>query len=178
MKTTKILLILLAAAAIFSSACDELLGDLLKFNSQWYSIDFPINPSDELGYLVFTTDTIEVDIDSVLEANGLSADNIGSAKMSDAKVTILTEGCNFDPVENVELFIETSNLGSTMIAWLDEIPSGATMIELDLNLDDLQDYLLEDEFIFTAKGTLLTKVDKTVDLTADLRWIIRGSLGQ
>lgn len=178
MKTTKTLLILLAAAAVFSTSCDELLGDLLKFNTQWYSIDFPINPSHEVGDHVFKTDTIEVDIDSVLQANGLSAENIGSAKLSDAKVTILTEGCNFDPVGNVELFIETTELGSTRVAWLDEIPEGATMIELDLYMEDLQDYLLEDEFIFTAKGTLLTKVDKTVDLTADLRWIIRGSLGQ
>jgi len=178
MKTTKTLLILLAAAAIFSTTCDELLGDLLKFNTQWYSIDFAINPSDEVGDLVFKTDTIEVDIDSVLEANGLSAENIGSAKLSDAKVTVHTDGCNFDPVKNVELFIETSNLGSTRVAWLDEIPSDTTMIELDLYMDDLQDYLLEDEFILTAKGTLLTQVDKTVDLTADLRWIIRGSLGQ
>jgi len=178
MKTTKTLLIIIAAATIFSTGCDELIGDLLKFNTEWYSVDFFINPSDEVGDLVFKTDTIEVDIDSVLQANGLSAENIGSAKLSDARVTVLTEGCNFDPVKKVELFIETSNLGSTRIAWLDEIPSDTTIIELDLYMDDLQDYLLEDEFILTAKGTLLTKVDKTVDLTADLRWIIRGSLGQ
>jgi len=169
---------LFAVAAIFSTACDELLGDLLKFNTQWYSVDFSINPSDEVGELVFKTDTIEVDIDSVLEANGLSAENIGSAKLADAKVTVHTEGCNFDPVENVELFIETTNLGSTRVAWLDEIPGDTTMIELDLYMDDLQDYLLENEFILTAKGTLLKKVDKTVDFTADLRWIIRGDLGQ
>ena len=176
MKTSGIITILIAAAIILSTACDELLGDLLKFNTQWYSVDFTIDPSDEVGELVFKTDTIEVDIDSVLQARGLSEENIGSAKLSDAMVTIHTEGCNFDPVENVELFIETPDLGSTRVAWLDEIPSDTTSIQLDLYMDDLQDYLLEDEFIFTAKGNLSAKVDKTVELTADLRWIIRGSV--
>ena len=50
------------------------------------------------------------------------------------------------------------------------------MIELDLSMDDLQEYLLETKFMVIAAGTLKTKVDKTIDLTADIRWIIRGKL--
>ncbi|HEC42660.1 MAG TPA: hypothetical protein ENI20_07520 [Bacteroides sp.] len=176
MKTTKILIIIIALAGIFATACDELLGDLLKFNSEWFSVEFTIEPSDEVGDLVFSTEEFEANLDSVLDANGVDRENIASAKLSDAKISILTDGCNFDPVESVELLIETPGLGSTRIAWLDSIPDGVTMIELELNMDDLQAYLLETQFKVTAAGTLSEKVDKTVELVADIRWIIRGDL--
>ena len=76
----------------------------------------------------------------------------------------------------MELFIETSTLGSTRLAWLDTVPRGVTMIELDLNMDDLQDYLLEDTFTLTAQGTLASKVDQTIDFLAEIRFILQGGL--
>ncbi len=176
MKTSKIFLMLLMAAGIFTSGCDELLSDLLKFNSEWYSMKFPINPSDTVGDLVFTTEEFDANIDSVLSANGVSQEKLKSARVSDARFTILTEGYTFDPVTRVELFIETPTLGSTRLAWLDPVPRGVTMIELDLNMDDLQDYLLEDKFTLTAQGTLASKVDQTIDFLAEIRFILQGGL--
>ncbi len=178
MKTQRIILALIAAAALVLPACDALLADLLKFNSEWYTLEFTIEPTDEVGDLIFKTEDISADVDSVLEANGVSRDNLNSAKMSDATVSILTEDCTFDPVTRVELFLETPTLGSKRVAWIDTIPENATVIELKLTEDDLQEYLLEDNFTFTASGTLNSKVDKRVDLLAKIRFLIRGGLGQ
>ncbi|MFC2115852.1 hypothetical protein ACFLTU_05215 [Bacteroidota bacterium] len=178
MKTTKIFLIILAAAGIFATACEDLLGDLLKFDSEWYTLEFTIDPSDEVGDLVFKIEDVETNIDSVLVENGLSREYINSIKMSDAKVTILTEGYTFDPVKSVELFIETPNLASTRLAWLDTIPVGDSIIDLKLNKDDLQAYLLENKFTLTASGNLASKVEQMLDLKAEIRFLIRGDLAE
>ena len=178
MKTTKIFLILLAAAVIFAPACDELLGDLLKFDSEWYPLPFTIEPTDAIGDLVFTTGEFDANLDSILNANGVSNETLKSARVSDARVTILTAGYNFDPVTSIELFIETPNLGSTRLAWLDSVPRGVTTVDLDLNTDDMQDYLLENMFKLTASGTLVSKVDHTVDLLAEIRFVLKGGLTQ
>jgi hypothetical protein len=176
MKATRIIFILIAAAAIFSTACDDLLSDLLKFNSQWYAVEFSINPSDEVGDLVFVTDEIYANVDSVLIANGVDTANLKSVRMSDARVTVLTEGYTFDPITSMELFMETPTLGKTRIAWLDTVPRGEIMIELDLNKDDLKDYILEDRFIFTAKGHLDSGVPEKIDFLAEFRYVMQGGL--
>ena len=178
MKTTRIFLMILVSAGILATACDDLLGDLLKFDSGWYSVEFTIDPSDAVGDIVFKTEEVDANIDSVLEANGVSLENLESARLSDARFSILTEGYNFDPVSRVELFIETPSLGNTRLAWLDSVPIGVTTIELELNNNDLMDYLLEDKFTLTASGTLSSKVEHTLDLKAELRFLIKGGLAQ
>ena len=178
MKTTRNILILLSVAVLFSTACDDLLSDLLKFNSQWYPAEFSIDPSYALGDTVLTTDEISVNVDSVLEANGISKENLRSVRMSDAKITVLTEGYNFDPLTRVDFFMDSPGLGLTKVAWLDTVPQGVTTIELDLNKDDLSDYLEEDSFIFTATGHLGEKVTEKIDFLAEFRYVLQGGLGQ
>ena len=176
MKTTKIFLILLAAALVFSYACDELLGDLLKFDTETYTLNFTIEPTDTIGFLEFSSEDKEANVDSILEANGIPPDRLKSARVSDVKVTILTEGCTFDPVSNVELSIETTSLGSTRLAWLDPVPRDSTTVILEITKNDLQEYLQEDKFTITVSGTLNSIVDKTVDLVTELKFIVRGSV--
>ncbi len=178
MKTTRIVLILLVSAVLFGTACDELLSNLLKFNSQWYPNEFSIYPSDEVGDVLFITDEISANVDSALEANGITQENLRSVRMSDAKVTVLTKGYTFDPVTKIELFMDSPNLGKTKIAWLDTIPRGVTMIELKLNKDDLSDYMNEDSFIFTATGYLEEKVTEKIDFLSEFRYVMQGGLGQ
>lgn len=172
MKTTRLILILFIAAGILATACEDLLGDLLKFNTQWYTLEFSIDTTDQVGTVTFITEEFDADLDSVLEANSVSMDNISDARLSDAIVSILTPGKNFDPVGSLQIYIETPGKGSTLVAWLETVPTGVTEIVLDLTEDDLQEYLTETTFRATATGVLNSKVDEVVDLKADFRWLI------
>jgi len=178
MKVTKIILILCTAAVFFNTACDELLSDLLKFNSQWYPHEFSVDATDTIGHITFITDVIEADVDSALEANGVSRANLSALRMSDARITVLTEGYTFDPVDSVRFYMDSPGMGKTMVAWLDSVPEGATTIDLDLNLDDLTGYLDESNFIFTATGHLNSRVTEKVDFLAEFRYVLQGGLGQ
>ena len=178
MKTYKILLAFIAAAGIMLSGCDDILSDLLKFDGEWYSMEFTIEPSDTVGDLEFITEEFEVNLDSLLDANGILPENLKSAKVSDARVIILTEGKTFDPVTNVEFLMESPNLGSTRVAWLDPVPRGLDTVNLELNKDDLQEYLHEDKFKFTANGSLISTVDDKLDLVAEIRFVFRGDFTQ
>jgi hypothetical protein len=175
MKTYRTLLLSAALAGIVISSCDELLSDLLKFNTQWYTVDFSISP-DQIGDETFKSEELSVDVDSVLEANGISRDLISSIRISDARVSILTPGQKFDPLDKLEINLSTEALGSKLVAWTDTIPATDTILVMELNRDDLQDYLLEDRFTVTASGNLNSRVSQVVDLRAELRWVISGKL--
>ena len=176
MKTTKIILILFVASALFITACDDLLGDLLKFNSEWFPQEFSLDPSDQLGEIDLVSDVFSANIDSVLKANGITEENLRSTRISDARVTVLTEGYTFDPLTRIEFFMETPGLGKTKVAWLDTVPQGETLVNLKLNADNLQDYLMEDSFVFSVSGFLETKVPEVIDFLAEIRFVMKGGL--
>jgi hypothetical protein len=177
MKTNRIALLALAAFGIFMAGCDDFLSELLKFNTQWYPVEFSIYPSDEIGDIDLATDTIEADLDSLLDVYNISPENIRSIKVSDAKIYVLTNGYNFDPLTRAEIVIATDMLEEKMIAWIDTVPRDVTMVELKLTDDDLQDYLLESKFILKLRGYLESKVDQTVNMKANIRYVIRGDFG-
>ncbi len=166
----------MAAVAIYATGCDELLADLLKFNGEWYTIDFTIDPEDNLGEIELISKTYEPNLDSLFEAEGLSRENLKSVKISDAEVSVVDTGNTFDPLSSIEVFMSTPGLGSTKVAWLDTVPPGVSKVVLDLNRDDLKAYLMEDEFTFTANGTLQSKVTEVVNLEARVRFVYRGNL--
>ena len=168
----------LAISGILMAGCDDFLSELLKFNSEWYTFEFSVDPTDQIGEIDLATDTISANLDSVLNVYNLPPENIRSIKLSDAKIYVLTNGYNFDPVNRAELFIATGTLEEKKIAWLDTIPEGATMVELKLTDDDLKDYLLEDNFILRARGYLESRVDKEVHMKANLRYLIRGDFSE
>ena len=176
MKTNRIILIVFAAATIFSSGCEDLLADLLKFNGEWYPFEFSIDPTDGVGETDFTYEEFDANLDSLFEEEGLSRENLKSVKISDAEITVHTAGYTFDPVTSIELIMETPGLGSKRVAWLDTVPRGVTTVELDLSSDDLQEYLLEEMFTFTARGILETSVSDTVDFEGRVRYVYRGDL--
>lgn len=178
MKTSRLILPLFAAVVIFSTACDGLLSDLLKFNSQWYPVDFSLNPSHVVGDTTFVTDVMDANLDSALAAHGFSRENLRSVRMSDAKISVLTKDYTFDPVTRFEFFMDSPGLGMKKVAWLDTVPRGVTTIELDLNNDDLSDYMIEDSFIFTAKGYVAEQVTGNIDFLAEIRYVMQGGLGQ
>jgi hypothetical protein len=176
MKTYKIFLLMVAVAAIFVSSCDDLLADLLKFVVDGEPYEFAIYPQDTPGRLEFSAENYYLNIDSIFNANGLSDESLRSIEASDAVVTIVTEGYNFDPLGSLEIHIEAGNLDPIRLAWLDTIPDGTTSIELDLSEEDVQDYFFEDYFSVKASATLLSTVEDTVDLVAIVKFLFRGGL--
>jgi hypothetical protein len=169
MRTNRLILLALAAFGILMAGCDDFLSELLKFNTEWYTVDFYIDPSDQVGEIDLATDTVEANLDSILDVYNLPQENIRSIKLSDAKIYVLTRG---------ELVIATNNLEEKRIAWLDTIPRGVTMVELKLTDDDLKDYLLESKYIIKARGYLGTRVDQQVHMKANIRYIIRGDFSE
>ena len=176
MKKTHILISLAVMVGIVSTGCEELFGDLLKFDTNYYGYDITIEPSDTLGLLTFTEEVITGDLDPVLQENGVSRDNLKSAILKEGKAKIQTMGFTFDPVSDIELHISSEGLGSKKIAWLDPIPEGATEITLELTGDDLKDYLLADEFTIMAVGTLTSQVESEVVIRAEVKFELKGGL--
>jgi hypothetical protein len=177
MKTKRIIPILIAAAMIIMPACDDFLAELLKLDTEWVEMKFYIDPDDQVGLVEFDETVHTLGLDSLLEAHGYSRENIESIKVKQIKAYVLTNGFVFNPpLSSMEFHLETPAnpmLDPVKVAWLDPVPTDTTMVELEKYEDDLQEYIMEDLFHVSARGNLLSQVGQSVELQANIRFVIR-----
>lgn len=170
--------IYLRIAAIFgliiflTVSCDDVINDLLTFDSQYYIIDFAVDPIDRTGYHIFTEETSKSSLDSLLEAKNISREKLKEVHVKETVVNITDTDASktFDPLEKLSITIYTKTLGEKTIASIDPIPRGLRELTLVLEEDDLKDYLYEDEFILSTIGVLKERTYKIIPMQAKVKF--------
>jgi hypothetical protein len=159
----------------FSSVGCEDLFDLLTFESKEYTIEFVVNPIDEN---IFIEEVAESDLDSILDANDVSTDRLNEVHVKQAIALITSPDTTvfFDPLAKFVVTIYTDSLGETTIAEIDPVPDGLREISLQLKVDDLKDYLLEPEFMFTAIGVLSEQTTKPIPVQVKVKFEFKAGL--
>jgi ribosome maturation factor RimP len=163
---------------LLSAGCEEILSDLLTFDSDYYIIDFEVDPIDKTGYHIFTEEIAKSDLDSLLEANGVSKEKLEEVHVKEAvlKITDSDASITFDPLEKISVTIYTEELKEKTIISIDHIPDGSRELEPVLDEDDIKDYLFEDEFILSAIGVLEERTYKTIPVQAKVKFEFRAGL--
>lgn len=161
-----------------SVSCEEVINDLLTFDSQYYIFDFSVDPIDRTGYHIFTEEISKSNLDSLLEANSLSKEKLQEVITKETIINITDPDASttFDPLEKLSVTIYTKALGETTIAAIDPIPRGLNELTLVLEDCDLKDYLYEDEFILSAIGVLKERTYKTITMQAKVKFQFRAGL--
>jgi len=161
-----------------SVSCEDLLSDFLTFDSNYYVIDFAVDPTDRTGYHIFTEETARSDIDSLLEANNVLREKLKEvhAKEAVVKITDADASNTFDPLEKLSVTIYTKSLGEKTIASIDQIPDGLRDLTLILEEDDLMDYLFEDEFVLSTIGILKERTYKIIPMQARVKFEFKAGI--
>jgi hypothetical protein len=159
-----------------SVSCEDIVNDLLTFDSQYYVIDFAVDPVDRTGYHIFTEETSRSNLDSLLEVNNISREKLQEVHVKEAVINITDSdtASTFDPLEILSVTIYTRTLGEKTIATIDPVPCGLRELTLTLEEDDLKDFLYEDEFMLSTVGVLKVRTYKIIPMQAKVKFQFRA----
>lgn len=165
-------------SAMIMLSCDKL-APTIKFTHEASEITIDIPASTETGNRTFADKVITSDIKPSLEANGISADQIKSAKVESVTFSLTTGDLSFAKSFDFAKSFETYLLmggSNTLFASKNPVPTGTSILELDVNKEvDLASYLKATSFNFVLKGekkaandaiTIKVKIKYTIEATA------------
>ena len=149
MKRFTKLLLLFTLIGVMSGGC-ELLQNSIKFNED-YSVTFTINASEDLVHEL-TAQTINTNIQQLLDDNGLNTDKLKSATLVEVRVEIETGSSeiNFDKVVDGEIHLKYGTTEIKAAWWNTSTGLGKTIAYLDHTSNNLKDLVLASSF--TAGG--------------------------
>ncbi len=163
----------------FMQSCEDLLGDLLDFDTGYYSVNFTINEEDEIGAYVWAQEAIRSDIDSLLDKNGLSRDNIDEVTIKEVIFLINNEDTsyNFNPIKSAKASLSADKVIERIVAEVDDVPDGVREIVFDdLKDTDVKAYLLSSEFKLKTSGVIDEPITDAIDVKAKIRFKISAKL--
>ncbi|KPK85641.1 MAG: hypothetical protein AMS27_06765 [Bacteroides sp. SM23_62_1] len=177
----KIYLRIVATFGLIASlltSCDEPEDEPITFDSQYYLIDFTVDPVDRTGYHIFSEKITRSNLDSLLETQNLTREELLEVHVKETMIHITDTDASitFDPLEKLSVTIYTEILGEKTIASIDPIPRGVRELSLFLEEDDLKDYLYEDEFMLSAVGILKVRTYKVVPMQAKVKFQFKAGV--
>jgi len=161
-------------SGIMLMSCEDLLKDLITFDSDYTYINFTINPENETGEKVFDTVIVKSELEKWLDDAGFSIDDVESVKLKEASFEIqnVNQDINFNDIASASASISTVNDPEIIIASKDQVPSNVRNVSLDVNSTNLKDYLTENEYIFTASGFVSSPITDTIEVQAKIKFTI------
>ena len=173
MKKTSLLALLFAFSAtmIFTSSCDKV-KDLTSFDVRITapehrftldSVGMPVKSS--MTETLFTYQLVNVNIDSILQANGISSATISNGGLTEVVLAIvLPVGTTFDWLSSgravASLTLEGLATG-TQIAHTAPIAPGSTSVNLILDNAAMTPFINNNNFYIGVYGTLLGPLPTT-----------------
>jgi hypothetical protein len=174
----RILLVIILGGLLFSCENVEGLKDKpeISFITEYYEIDFTVEAMDKIGYHIFSEETYAMDYRALLQQIGLRDEQIEEVRIHEANVSLKETDLysDFDILEFLELSVYTDDLGERLLAWSDPVPSDASSVSLDLSDDNVLPYFKENSFMLTAKGRLIKRISKDMELIARVKFEIKG----
>lgn len=166
----------LTLALGFISSCEDLNDNDLKsfasIDTEYFEMDFDVEPTDKTGLIVFSEEFFEGNLDIVLEDAGFDADKLEKVSVEEALVNLreTVHYPDFDIVKFIELTAFTESEGESMIAWVDPVPSGKRSLTLDVSDSDVLRYFRETEFGISVRGFLKQNISDTMRLHAKVKF--------
>ncbi|NJM16209.1 MAG: hypothetical protein HC896_13275 [Bacteroidales bacterium] len=179
MKRNKIItsIFLSAFAVLFLSSCEEF-ADQFAFDVDGQTITFDMvaapNPA---GEFVYVTDLSDINLDSVINAQGVDPDAIQDISFEEATIDIVGDG-NFDAFGSVEAWLSASNMNDMLLASADSIAEGAKQIPMQLATTSAKDILDGTGYSFALRGDLKQALEDTLVLKGTLKYKIKVSFVQ
>lgn len=131
--------------------------------------------------MLFTSEEIETDIQSLMSANGLSIDNLSSVKVKSVTLSIIDNDSipyTFDLVSKMETKIGQTTDG-TLIKFAGKDPVPATQLTnlaLDVNEIELLDYFKKSKLKFELAGHTNHPITHTFHIQVEMRVSFEGEV--
>ena len=185
MKTKKLLLLLpaLAAALLLAGGCKKILG-LIHFtvsDSQSFTVPaaYPFNTAPGTAPTTLPAVTVTSTATTTYANNNTKAQYVQDVTLQQLTLTATSPaGQTFDIVTSVQLFISTDAAGTNkvLLASQDQIPAGATTIQLNPTDAKLDMYLQGSSYALTSVVKLKQNPAQDVVVRVDSKFNVAASL--
>jgi hypothetical protein len=148
----------------------KIIDELTHFDIDYnYTFILPAFGGVNFDNLNIESNDVENDTESTFEINDTRKDLVERATLKKFNVTILEPNdARFTFLNKIEIFVETDDLDSKLIAWKDNIPTDiGNFIKLETTSRDLKKYLTSAAIRVRLKTTSSSPL--TEDLLLDLK---------
>lgn len=173
MKRGLYLIMQIVLITLLVSSC-EMFSDLIdiSFDTDNYTVDFTVNPSTA-GEHTLTEKIMQSDIEAQIEEYGGDIVNLEKIAVSEAKITILTEGATFDTFEWIRVYVSTAEVPETLVGSASISADGLTQIILELSEEDLKEILEAEEYTLKITGSLGEELVIAIDMSLTLKYKVQ-----
>jgi hypothetical protein len=153
------------------SYCSEV-EDLLTFNIS-DETQFTVQSTSPLNLPIeIATPSVTTNSTQKFENNNTKADLVKDVKLTELKLTVLTPNRNFSFMKSIEIFISTSQTNEIKLAWLDQFPTTATMVNLSTTNAKLDEYVKAESYNLRTRVVTDESLSQSVDIKADIKFIV------
>ncbi len=172
----KILGVVVVALSLLYTSCEGLFDELgIDFDSDYVVVEFTIPPVSDTGYYSFPSEEVTTNIDSLLEAKGMTEDDILSVTIKDIILEIKDGAENFDAFSYVEASVLFDS-EEMKFAYLDTIPKGVSALDCKYINDDLSPYVMVPEFQLVAGGQVIAPIEEIMTITGKVKFTVQTSV--
>jgi len=171
MKNTLLLLLFVAATFTITSCAEgeerfEVPITLSGFNN--------VTLNDDFDWKTFSIEVVTNEIESALNDFGYSLNQVKKIEAKNMSITITTPNVTFDNIMYLEAYVEADQIDEVKVAYLTEIPDGATTANLENQYSDITNILKQPSFTFYVRaynevnfGPATGTISFTVDVIAE-----------
>jgi hypothetical protein len=159
-------------ALLIAGGCEDLLD--FTFESDGSDVTFIVEPEEE-GEYIESQKILKADLDSIIAAEGKDIGNLKTVYLTEATAEIIGEG-NFDAVGSINIKLKAEGLSEITLTSKNNVPIGATSIELDVYNGDLAAYLNSPEYTLTLGILLDEDLVSSMTVKATLKYEITVGL--
>lgn len=168
---------LAVSSLILFNSCED---GLINFNVEQSVAagTIVIGATNDVGTTDFSETIVGLNIDSILEANGVKVADLKSVTVKSIELEILNATTStFDPFENFTAILETPDMEPIEVTQYDGFPEGATLVKIDgaeITKVDLRDYVSATDFIFRGSITNDQPIPEDVTLAIKVNFNIKA----
>ena len=162
-----------ATLSILFTSCEGLFEDFgINFDSDYVIVDFVIPPTSDTGYYSFPSEAVTTNIDSLMEAQGMTEDDILSIEIKDVIIEIKSGGENFNAFSYVEASARYDS-SEMIFAYQDTIPQDVSTLKCKYIKDDLSPYVMVPEFQLVASGLVISPIEDSLVITGKVKFNVQ-----
>ncbi len=173
----KLILLAVAFIAITFTSCDEL-DKFTTFEMDFTSsITVPASAGINLPFDLFSQD-ITTNSESTFGSNNTNKELLQEVKLKEMTMTITSPSSQrFDFLKEIHIYISADGLSELEIASKTDIPDNiGTELELDVNENDIKEYIKKDKFKLRVKTTTDEFLNEDVQIEVFQKFFVNAEV--
>jgi hypothetical protein len=173
----KKIIISIVVFSVLAASCTKVLDSLTTFTFS-RTTTFTIPGSTGLGIPVnLNTPDVVTNYETEFSTNNANADKIEYIKLTDMNLAVSSPANgNLDFLKSIQLSISADGLSDIVIASKNDVADGLSILELDVQDEDLKPYLIKDTYKLKVEAVTDQLITQDYDFSTTSTFEVKANL--